>query len=290
MRQAALVYENSSEAMLVTDKRNNIIAINPAFTLITGYSMDDLEGHTPEILSSGRHDSEFYQAMWESLDKTGTWSGEIWNRRKNGEAYAEWLTINTIYDEHKQISKRIALFTDITRKKVAEALILQQANYDNLTHLPNSRFLLEHLKLELSRAIERYETGGILFINLDRFKEINESLGHDIGDQLLKDVATRLKHALSDSDFIARYSADEFVVVQSQIKSPQQFESVAYNLLRVLAEPFVFSTDPIYITASIGISLFPIDGDDASLLLNNADKAMTAAKQAGGIAIITLNR
>ncbi|MCV6613198.1 MAG: PAS domain S-box protein [Amphritea sp.] len=155
MRLAAMVYENSSEAMMVTDADNRILDINPALTAITGYTLDEMLGHNPSILSSGRHDSAFYEEMWHSLKVTGSWNGEIWNKRKNGEAFAEWLTINTIYNENQDVYRRIALFSDITNKKEAEALILQQANYDSLTGLPNSRLLMENLKLEMTKAADK---------------------------------------------------------------------------------------------------------------------------------------
>ena len=281
MRLAAMVYENSSEAMMVTDADNRILDINPALTSITGYTLDEMLGHNPSILSSGRHDPAFYEEMWHSLKVTGSWNGEIWNKRKNGEAFAEWLTINTIYNENQEVYRRIALFSDITNKKEAEALILQQANYDSLTGLPNSRLLMENLKLEMTKAADKQETGALLYLDIDRFKEINESLGHEYGDLLLKETALRLKQLLRDSDFLARYSADEFAVILNPIDSLQRLEHTAQSLLKALSQPFSIDNDSVYISASIGISLFPIDSENAPQLLRNADQAMSAAKAQG---------
>lgn len=281
LRLAALVYENSSEAMLVTDADNRILDINPALTRITGYSLEEMLGKNPNILSSGRHDPMFYQEMWQSLKQTGSWDGEIWNKRKNGEAFAEWLTINTIYDENQQVYRRVALFADITRKKEAEALILQQANYDSLTGLPNSRLLMEQLKLEVRKAGDKQETGTLLYLDIDRFKEINESLGHECGDTLLKMIAQRLQQELRDADFIARFSADEFAIILNPIDSLQRIEDIIPRLLETLRAPFSVGVDEIYITASVGIALFPADSDNPARLLRHADQAMSAAKQQG---------
>ena len=278
---SSLVYQNSNEAMLVTDADNIILDVNPAFTTITGYSLDEVIGRTPKLLSSGRHEPDFYSAMWQELEQNGCWNGEIWNKRKNGEAFAEWLSINSILNEDGSIYRRVALFTDISRKKAAEALILQQANYDSLTNLPNRRLFLESLKQELRKTRGNGISGAVLYVDLDRFKEVNDALGHGYGDKLLQEVARRLTRTVRASDLVAHLSGDEFAVILGSIGTPQQAEQVAGNILASLAESIQLKDEQIYISASIGITLFPDDAVKADQLLRNADQAMYAAKLSG---------
>ncbi len=281
LQLAALVYRNSGEAMMVTDAENRIIAINPAFTSVTGYEEHEVLGQPPSMLASGRHDPLFYQRMWHALDTLGTWQGEIWNRRKNGDIYAEWLTINTIYHDYGPVYRRVALFSDITEKKKSEELIWQQANYDALTGLPNRRMVHDRLDLEIRKSHREEKPLALMFIDLDRFKEVNDTLGHEIGDELLKDVAQRMAACVRESDTVGRLGGDEFTVIMGELEDVASVERVATQILESLSSPFQLGNDKAYISASIGITLYPDDAMDISTLLKNADQAMYAAKHEG---------
>lgn len=278
---ASYVYKNSSEAMMVTDANNLILDINPAFTNITGYTLTELFGKNPNYLKSGRHNASFYAEMENTIEQTGQWRGEIWNQRKNGEVFAEWQTIDTIYDDKGSVLRRVALFTDISKKKEAEALILQQANYDSLTGLPNRRLFLESLKHEIRKTLATGLSGALFIIDLDRFKEVNDALGHDQGDIMLRETGNRLRQLIRESDFVAHLSSDEFAIIQSEIGSPQEIELTANKILTILQQPFQLTKEQVFISASIGISLFPDDTVKAEQLLRNADQAMHTAKRAG---------
>ena len=278
---AALVYRHTSEAMMVTDENSCILAINPAFTDTTGYREDEVLGQTPKLLSSGRQGADFYESMWRELNNNGSWQGEIWNRRKNGEEYAEWLTINTIFDKNNQVYRRVALFADITEKKEAEALIWSQANYDHLTQLPNRRLFNDRLQQELSKARRQEQRVGLLFIDLDRFKEVNDSLGHAMGDQLLIETASRIKGCLRESDTVARLGGDEFTVTLPNLTELGHIERIALSINQALSKPFTLGSDEAYISASIGITAFPDDAQSSEELLKHADQAMYAAKNEG---------
>ncbi|MEJ2592911.1 MAG: diguanylate cyclase [Candidatus Thiodiazotropha sp.] len=204
LRLAASIYQNTSEAMMITDEENHIIAINPAFTEVTGYEEEEVVGRDPGLLASGSHDGEFFRSLWDTLNTTGQWRGEIWNRRKNGEEFIEWLTINTIFDKQGKVQRRVSLFSDITERKKADALIWKQANYDSLTHLPNRRLFADRLEQGIKIAHRDQQRLALLFIDLDRFKEVNDTLGHHVGDELLVEAARRIKHCVRDSDTVAR--------------------------------------------------------------------------------------
>jgi diguanylate cyclase (GGDEF)-like protein/PAS domain S-box-containing protein len=281
LRLAALVYQNSNEAITVTDTDNHIIAINPAFSEMTGYSAEEVIGRTPKILSSGGQDSEFFREMWRSLNTTGIWQGEIWNRRKNGEKYVEWLTINTIYAEDGSVHRRVALFSDITKRKEADTLIWTQANYDLLTRLPNRRLFIDRLEQEIKKA-QRDNAGiALLFIALDKFKEVNDALGHQKGDELLVQVAERIQCCVRASDTVARLGGDEFTVILRELSNSDDIAPVAQGLITRLGDYFQLGKDKAYISASIGITVYPEDGTSSEILLKNAYQAMYAAKQAG---------
>lgn len=278
---ASSVYQSSGEAITVTDEQNRIVAVNPAFTRVTGYSADEVLGKDPAMLSSGRMGPGFYRSMWKSLESSGQWQGEIWNKRKNGEVYAEWLTINTVRDEHGRSYRHVAIFSDISEKKQAEETIWQQANYDQLTALPNRRLFRDRLEQLLRRA-ERYgEMLALLFVDLDRFKTVNDAMGHDAGDELLIQASRRLLECVRESDTVARLGSDEFAIALTQVTEPGGVERIAEAILQRLAEPYKLSAGPAYLSASIGITLFPSDGSDSEALLLNAARAMSAAKSAG---------
>jgi diguanylate cyclase (GGDEF)-like protein/PAS domain S-box-containing protein len=281
LRLAAMVYERSSEAMMITDEENRIIAINPAFTETTGYAPEEVMGRSPSLLSSGRHDRQFFESMWEQLQTTWRWQGEIWNRRKDGEVFPEWLTINTIHDAQGRVHRRVALFSDMTEKKKADELIWTQANYDTLTHLPNRRLFVDRLEQGIRRASRVRSRLALLYIDLDRFKEVNDTLGHHLGDELLLEAARRLNRCVRESDTVARIGGDEFTVILNELKDIDSLARVARKILEVLSKPYQLREEQAYLSASIGITVFPDDGTKADVLLKNADQAMFAAKQDG---------
>jgi len=266
---------------MITDTDNRIIAVNPAFTDMTGYAPEEIIGQPPKILSSGRQTPAFYQAMWHEIHTTGQWQGEIWNRRKNGEVYVEWLTINTIYGEDGAIHRRVALFSDITKKKENEELIWTQANFDPLTGLPNRRMFHDRLQQEIRKAQRTNLPLALMFLDLDRFKEVNDTLGHGMGDLLLKEAAQRLCHCVRETDTVARLGGDEFIVILNELDKLDSIERVAQDILQKLAVPYRLEENIIYVSASIGITLFPEDAIEIDALLKNADQAMYAAKNAG---------
>ncbi|WP_097461657.1 EAL domain-containing protein [Mangrovitalea sediminis] len=278
---ASSIYRSSAEAMLVTDADNQIVAINPAFTKVTGYTLEEVIGRKPSILRSGRHTDDFFRLMWQDITKTGLWQGEIWNRRKNGEIFPEWLTINTIRDEDGQVQRYVALGSDITNKVRSDELIWHQANYDFLTELPNRYMFQDRLNHELRKAHREGSLLGLLFIDLDRFKDVNDTLGHQIGDLLLIQAAVRIKDCVRESDTVARLGGDEFTVILTQLADPADAEQVAEQIISVLAEPFSVNGETVYISGSIGITFYPEDSGEVDQLLSNADQAMYAAKEAG---------
>ncbi|WP_054773772.1 bifunctional diguanylate cyclase/phosphodiesterase [Methylogaea oryzae] len=280
-RLAALVYQSSSEAMTVTDADNTFISVNPAFTALTGYTLSEVVGRNPHILSSGYHDQAFYDAMWHALDTTGHWQGEIWDRRKNGELYAKWLTVNTIYNDDGSVHRRVALFSDITGIKRANELLWRQANFDALTGLPNRSMFRDRLFEEIKKARRAGLPMALMLIDLDSFKEVNDTLGHDKGDMLLKEASRRLSGCVRESDLVARLGGDEFTVILSQLEDAACVERVALDILRQLSDPISLGSETAYVSASIGITLYPDDATEVDTLLKNADQAMYAAKNQG---------
>ena len=278
---ASLVFKNGSEAMMVTDAENNIVTVNPSFTTITGYTLNEVVGKNPRILSSGRHDPEFYRSMWQEIQSTGGWQGEIWNRRKNGETYPEWLAISTILNPDKTVHHRVAQFSDISKKKQSEDIIWRQANFDDLTGLPNRNMMHDRLEQEIRKAHRAGAQMALMFIDLDHFKEINDALGHPIGDLLLKESAQRIKGCVRESDTVARLGGDEFTVIVAELDAPIKIQRIAQKILRTLSAPFYLEGEMAYVSASIGITLFPDDGTDSAELLNHADQAMYEAKNLG---------
>jgi diguanylate cyclase (GGDEF)-like protein/PAS domain S-box-containing protein len=278
---ASLVYQNSSEAMMISDNDNKIIAINPAFSEMTGYTEEDAIGNNPNILSSDRHNKHFYQQMWADIHVTGQWQGEVWNKHKSGTEFLEWLSINTIKRDNGDVYRYVALFADITEKKKAEELIWQQANFDGLTNLPNRRMFQDRLEIELKKCHRTKLPLALLFLDLDHFKEINDTLGHDSGDQLLAEAGKRITHCVRDSDTVARLGGDEFTIILSELEELHIIESIADKIIHALNLPFELSNRQVYVSASIGITLFPSDADNVSDLLKNADQAMYLAKELG---------
>lgn len=281
LQLSATVYRAIGEAIMIADSNNRIIAINPAFTQLTGYTEQEAVGRSTKLLKSGRHDMAFYRDLWHTLEKTGRWQGEVWNRRKNGEEYFEWLMINTIYDSNGEVQQRIAIFSDITDQKLAEQTIWKQANFDSLTGLPNRRLFQDRLEQGIKK---NHRTGlpmALMLLDLDRFKEVNDTLGHDMGDILLKEGARRLSSCVRETDTVARLGGDEFTIILSELLDPGNVERIAQDILKKLAEPFHLKHEVAYVSASIGITLYPNDGEGIDTLLKNADQAMYASKNQG---------
>jgi diguanylate cyclase (GGDEF)-like protein/PAS domain S-box-containing protein len=281
LKLAALVFENSSEAMLVTDADNIILNVNAAFMRMTGYSREEVIGKDPKILGSGEQSPAFYQAMWQSINATGSWHGEIRNKRKSGEIYIEEIVINTIFDNFGRPQRRVALFSDITHRKQTEEQIWQQANFDPLTGLPNRSLFRERMGGEIKKAQRTKSRFAVLFIDLDRFKEVNDTLGHEIGDELLKQAAQRLLACVRSTDTVARLGGDEFTVILEDLDSVESPERVVKQLVEQLSLPFTLQHEQVYVSASIGVTLYPDDAQTLTQLLKNADQAMYAAKNSG---------
>lgn len=281
LKLADLVYQAIGEAIMVADADNRIVAINPAFTELTGYTAQEAIGQSTSLLKSGHQNKAFYQMMWHALETTGHWQGEIWNRRKNGEVYLEWLTINTIYDNKNNVRHRVAMFSDITKEKQAEQTIWQQANFDSLTGLPNRHLLYERLEQEMKKSQRGGLPLALLFLDLDHFKDINDTLGHLKGDQLLKETAHRLLGCVRNTDTVARLGGDEFTIILAELSDPESIERVTHNILQQLAKPFQLENELAYVSVSIGITLYPEDTGNIDELIKNADQAMYAAKYQG---------
>jgi len=284
LRIAATAFE-LQDAMLVTDANNVILKVNQAFTRITGYSAEEVIGKTPNLLSSGQHDKTFYSSMWESINRTDAWQGEIWNRRKNGEMFPEWLIITAVKEpdeKNEHVNNYVASFSDITSRKAAEEEIKQLAFYDPLTQLPNRRLLQERLKHSIDVERRDGKRLALLMLDLDRFKAVNDSLGHLAGDELLQQVAVRISARLRDVDMVARLGGDEFVVLLEDIAHAEDAARVAAEIIFVLGKPFQLAqSNDVQIGASIGISLYPEHGASYEMLMDHADAALYQAKDQG---------
>ena len=282
-RVAKLVYENSTEAITVTDLRGVVVDVNPAFVEVTGYQREEVIGRSINVLSSGRHSYDFYKKMWDELEKTGCWQGDIWNKRKDGTEYVERLNISTCYNEDGSVYRRIGMFFDITQYKAREELIWRQANHDHLTGLPNRQMFQSRLQQAMDEADRLQTQVALIFLDLDLFKDVNDTLGHDVGDLLLKEVAQRLLDCVRETDTVARVGGDEFIIILSDVPSKAVIERICEQVLLKMAQPYFLGEhiDVVSVSASIGITLYPEDGKTAGELLKNADMAMYAAKECG---------
>lgn len=286
LRLSAQVFESSAEGILVTDKEARILVVNPAFSLVTGYSRAEVLGQTPRLLRSGRHDADFYREMWASVLEAGQWKGEIWNRRKDGEIYPGWLTISAVHNAQGEVTNYVGACSDLTEQKRTEERIYHLAYYDVLTGLPNRLLLEDRLRLTLVQA---HRSGGdvaVLFLDLDRFKDVNDSLGHPVGDRLLQAVAQRLAECLREGDTAARWGGDEFVVLLQDLGGEQRAVAqrasvVAEKIQQALSEAFTLDGHEVLVTPSTGIALYPWDADNATDLIKYADTAMYQAKAQG---------
>jgi diguanylate cyclase (GGDEF)-like protein/PAS domain S-box-containing protein len=290
LRLAATVVKIVEEAVLVTDENNLIISVNPSFTTITGYLPEDVIGQNPSMLSSGKHSKEFYKALWETLLSTGSWHGEMYDRRKSGELYIKWLSIKLVRDDSGRLTHHVGVFSDISERKASEERLQRLAHYDVLTDLPNRMLFSESLHVELAKAkLAEWDKRdklnktrlALMFLDLDKFKQINDTLGHAVGDQLLRETAKRLLHCVRETDTVSRLGGDEFVVLLPTIDGEQDAMLVAYKILHSLGQVFELAGHSLHISASIGLVLYPQHGDDEESLTKNADIAMYYAKASG---------
>ncbi len=281
LRQSATVFDSTAEGVFITDAQAHILDINPAFTEITGYRRDEVLGKTPGMWRSERHDQGFYDTMWREVATTGRWQGEIWNRRKDGSVFPEWLTISAVQDGDGRITNYVAVFADITSIKRSQEELEHLAHYDALTGLPNRLLLQARLKHAVAHAQRSRMHMAVIFMDLDRFKNINDSFGHPVGDELLREVAGRLVHCVRLDDTVARIGGDEFVLLLENISHPNSAAVVAEKVQVAFTEPFEIDGHAVHVTASMGICTYPRDGDDTATLLRNADAAMYRAKDEG---------
>ncbi len=277
MKLAAMVYKNSSEGMTITDANGIILDVNPSFEKVTGYSKAEVLGKNTALLGSGKHTKQFYDDMWQQIQSKGAWQGEIINKRKNGELFTEWLTINSVYDDSGNPYRRVAIFTDISEKKRQDELIWRRTHFDQLTELANRLELKRHLKQQLSEGVSL----AILLLDLDHFKDINDSLGHYHGDKLLREVANRLNQLAGKCSLISRIGGDEFVLVISESTQHEHLMQIGEQVLTLLKPAIYLDKEACHISASVGIATAPKDGNSSGLLLKAADQAMYLAKQQG---------
>jgi diguanylate cyclase (GGDEF)-like protein/PAS domain S-box-containing protein len=281
LQLAAIVFESTGEGVMITDTQQNISAVNRAFSEITGYAEHEALGTTPRLLASGQHDSAFFIAMWHQLAAEGHWQGEICNQRKNGDLYPCWLTINAVRGPDQAINHFVGVFADISSLKHAQARLDYQAHHDPLTGLPNRTLFESRLHAALNDTSQPNTKGAVLFLDLDRFKHINDSLGHPVGDLLLKGIAQRLKEQVRDGDTVARLGGDEFIILLPGLQHTEDAENLANKLLACFTAPFQAGDHEFFTSASIGTSLYPQDGTDVATLVKNADAAMYRSKAKG---------
>lgn len=281
LEQSAIFFENSNEGILITDSRGKIVSVNKAFSKITGYRKDEIIGKNPSILNSGIHDKNFYEDMWESLKNNSAWQGEIWNKRRSGEIYPEWLSIAKAINPKYNEEFYIAIFTDITSLKEADKKIYFYANHDVLTKLANRVQFEAHLKSTIEACKRRELKFALFFIDLDKFKDINDTYGHSVGDEMLKTVAKRLEQCIRKEDFLARLGGDEFVLIIKDVKNYEDMLNLANKLNENIKEPINIGDKIFFMTLSIGISIFPEHGKDSEDLIKHSDAAMYEVKANG---------
>ncbi|PZX07668.1 diguanylate cyclase/phosphodiesterase with PAS/PAC sensor(s) [Psychrobacillus insolitus] len=275
------VFHTTSEGIMITDENMQIILVNSAFEKLTGYTMEEVQGKNPRFLQSGKQDALFYNQMWQDLNNAGFWRSEIWNKRKSGEIYPEILTIKSIKESQGMILNYIGVFSDISRKKTVEKELEELTLLDTLTNITNRNSFSEQFNEILSNSKHNDDMHALLFIDLDRFKQINETFGNDIGDQLLIEVTNRINSLVKPTDLFARYGGDEFLFALTNIPHQKEAVQSSKDIIKVLNKPYMVDGSEIYITSSIGISIYPQDGLDTENLIHKADKAMYFAKQNG---------
>jgi diguanylate cyclase (GGDEF)-like protein/PAS domain S-box-containing protein len=281
LRQAATVFANTNEAIIVSDSDGDIVTVNAAFTRITGFAAEEVVGRNPRLQQSGRHDEAFYKAMWGALASAGQWQGEIWNRRKSGEIYPAWENVSAVKDERGRVINYVSIFSDISAIKEVEQRVAYLAHHDALTDLPNRLLFAASLDQALERAKRHQQKVGLLLVDLDRFKLVNDTLGHAAGDQLLQTVAQRLRRCVRAEDTVARLGGDEFAVVLDELTHPEDAALLAAKMIRSIVEPIVLAGRDVVTSASIGISIYPDDALGGENLVKAADAAMYRAKGRG---------
>lgn len=272
------ILQSTTEGIMITNEKMQITMVNNAFETLTGYRSSEILGKYPNILQSGKQDADFYKVMWSKIRSNGSWRGEIWNRRKNGEIYPEILSIYSVFDNVGQLTNYYGVFSDISIEKETEKELEELTQSDLLTNILNRNAFNELLFEKVNNSIHSH---AILFIDLDRFKQINDNLGNEVGDQILIEVTNRINSIAGSSDIFARYGADEFVFSRSNIEYQKEAANLAKDITKLFNKPFLINDTEVYVTASIGISIFPQDGKDIEKLINKADKAMYFAKQNG---------
>lgn len=275
----AKVFEASSEAILITDADSNVVSLNQSFTRMTGYEPGDLAGKTSALLRGGNEPEEFFDRLWKTLHEKGTWRGETWNRRKNGETYPIWLSITAVRDRHGEITHYVSIATDITERHARDEHQRYLATHDSLTHLANRALLYDRIEMELRRSRRGGKAFAILFIDLDGFKEINDEQGHRLGDLLLREVARRLNTQVREADTVSRLGGDEFIVILADVRSVDSAIAVAGKVTEAIRMPYHLDGNELFVQASIGISLHPDHGSEPEALIHAADQAMYRAKE-----------
>ena len=281
LRITASVFDNSHDAIMITDTNNNIIDVNPAFTRITGYTHEEAIGRNPKFLSSGHHNGVFFTKMWEALKQDKAWRGEIWNRRKSGEIYAELLSISVICDMNGKEQRYVSVFSDISQIKAHEDELNRAAHYDALTGIPNRVLLADRMKQAIAQTSRDQNMMAVCYLDLDGFKPINDEMGHEAGDQVLIEVAKRIANTIRGGDTVARLGGDEFVVLLLGMEKGDECVSTLERLLAAIEHPITVKNKSASISASIGVSIYPLDDEDPDTLLRHADQAMYVAKQSG---------
>lgn len=282
LKLSASVFTHTHEGILISDKDNVIVDVNEAFTTITGYSRDDVIGKKPNILKSNRHDKKFYSKFWTSLNKDGVWKGELWNRKKNGAEYVENATISVIYDNNKNVQNYVSMFTDITQQKLLQQKLEHNAYYDALTDLPNRILFADRMKQAISQAVRKKQLIAIAYIDIDGFKEVNDTYGHEVGDKLLILLAEKMTKLLRESDTISRVGGDEFIALFVDIQNKEVADVLLNRLIDTIAEPVTINNFSVNVSASIGVTFYPQkDKLDSDQVIRQADQAMYQAKLSG---------
>ena len=281
LRLTANVFNNTQEGIVITDVSGNIVEVNDAFSKITGYSREELIGNNPRILQSGQQNAEYYSNMWESIATTRHWTGEVWNRKKNGEIYAAWMTISGIANEDGKITNYVGLSSDITLLKLHERQLQHIAHYDELTGIPNRTLLADRMKQCIAQTSREKNMAAVCYLDLDEFKRINDTMGHETGDRVLIEIAKRILNTIRGGDTVARLGGDEFVVLLLGLDKGEECVSTLGRLLAAIGNPIIINDKSYTVSASIGVSLFPLDDADPDTLLRHADQAMYVAKQSG---------
>jgi diguanylate cyclase (GGDEF)-like protein/PAS domain S-box-containing protein len=281
LQLSSKVFESSGEAIMITDSEDRILSVNGAFTHLTGYTLEEVVGRKPDFLSAGRESDDFFEKMWDVVHQKGHWKGEVWNRRKDGGLYAEWLAISAVRGDSGEVDHYISIFSDITERKMREEHIQHQAQHDFLTGLPNRILLEDRFNWIVASARRHHQQIAILFIDLDGFKSINDTLGHRVGDALLCAMAQRLREAVRSSDTVSRHGGDEFVCLLTELESTGAAIKIADEMLKSLQQPIPVDHHLPEVTASIGISIHPMHGQTLEELMARADEAMYAAKRQG---------